>query len=138
MGATIEAPLDAATCITVEDFFTLDATQHLFVGALHATAPDEVPAHNAAVALQVGDARFGEVAQEVRCAVVVVLAHSAGAHREARELIQLLLEATHLFGLELREEDLRRVGIVAPIDVAVTHGGELLHDLFTWQTQCGG
>ena len=74
----------------------------------------------------------------MRCAVVVVLAHGTGAHREAGELIQLLLEATHFLGLELREEDLRRVGIVAPIDVAVTHGGELLHNLFAWQTQCGG
>ena len=133
MSSAIESPLDAATCITVEDFFALDATQLLFVGALYATAPDEVPTHDGAVTLQVGDARFGEVAQEVGCAVVIVLAYGTGAHREAGELIQLLLKAAHFFGLELREEDLRCVGIVAPIDVAVTHGSELLHNLLTWQ-----
>ena len=51
MGAAIEAPLDTATCITVEDFFALDATQHFFVGALHATAPDKVSRHDGAVTL---------------------------------------------------------------------------------------
>ena len=97
----IQTPLDTATGIAVEDLLTLDATQYLFVGALYPASSDEVPAHDRAVTLEVGEAGFGEVAQEVGGIVVVVLSDGTGAHREARELIQLLLEASYLLGLEL-------------------------------------
>ena len=126
----IQTSLDTATGIAVEDLLTLDTTQYLFVGALYSASADEVPTHDRAVTLEVGEASFGEVAQEVGGIVVVVLAYGTGAYREARELIQLLLEASYLLGLELREEDLWGVGVVAAVDTAVTYGGELLDDLF--------
>ena len=93
--------MDTATGITVEDLLALDATQYLFVGALYPASSDEVPAHDRAVTLEVGEAGFGEVAQEVGGIVVVVLADGTGAHREAWELIQLLLEASYFLGLKL-------------------------------------
>ena len=97
----IQTSLDTATGIAVEDLLTLDATQYLFVGALYSASADEVPAHDRAVTLEVGEAGFGEVAQEVGGIVVVVLADGTGAHREAWELIQLLLEASYFLGLKL-------------------------------------
>ena len=97
----IQTSLDTATGIAVEDLLTLDATQYLFVGALYSASADEVPAHDRAVTLEVGEAGFREVAQEVGGIVVVVLSDGTGAHREARELIQLLLEASYFLGLEL-------------------------------------
>ena len=97
----IQTSLDTATGIAVEDLLALDATQYLFVGALYPASSDEVTSHDRAVTLEVGEAGFGEVAQEVGGIVVVVLADGTGAHREARELIQLLLEASYLLGLEL-------------------------------------
>ena len=97
----IQTSLDTATGIAVEDLLALDTTQYLFVGALYPASADEVPTHDRAVTLEVGKAGFGEVAQEVGGIVVVVLADGTGAHREAWELIQLLLEASYLLGLEL-------------------------------------
>ena len=97
----IQTSLDTATGIAVEDLLALDTTQHLFVGALYPASADEVPTHDRAVTLEVGEASFREVAQEVGGIVVVVLSDGTGAHREARELIQLLLEASYLLGLEL-------------------------------------
>ena len=97
----IQTSLDTATGIAVEDLLTLDTTQYLFVGALYSASADEVPAHDRAVTLEVGEAGFGEVAQEVGGIVVVVLADGTGAHREAWELIQLLLEASYFLGLKL-------------------------------------
>ena len=99
--AAVQTSLDTATGIAVEDLLTLDATQYLFVGALYSASADEVPAHDRAITLEVGKAGFGEVAQEVGGIVVVVLSDRTGAHREARELIQLLLKASYFLGLEL-------------------------------------
>ena len=70
--------------------------------------------------------------------MVVVLTDRARAYREARELIQLFLEAPYFFGLELGEEDLRGIGIVASIDSSVTDGFELLDDLLTGKAQRRG
>ena len=97
----IQTSLDTATGIAVEDLLALDTTQYLFVGALYPASADEVPTHDRAVTLEIGEAGFGEIAQEVGGIVVVVLSDGTGAHREAWELIQLLLEASYFLGFKL-------------------------------------
>ena len=138
MCSRIETPLDTATGIAVEDLFALHASEHLLIGTLYAAAPHEVASHDRAISLEVIGTCLREVAQQMGSMMIVVLTDGAGAYREAWELIQLLLKASYFLGLELGEEDLGGIGIVAPIDSSVTDGFELLDDLLTGKAQRRG
>ena len=115
VAPVVVATLDLAHSVAYEHLLPLAPAQKLLVALFQAQVARVVAWLVVGVLVDVVLVHLAYVAQHVGCRQVVVLAQDALLHVEAREAVQLLLDATAVLGREVGEQHLLDIGRVAAL-----------------------